>query len=211
MNERRCCWHGRSPGGDRTEPAAAAFRKARSRSAFAAVSGAAADQRPWGTHGPGDRNPSAALRHEGRRPLPRSEMGATGRKAARRKGIRTPWRFSGCTRRLVTVSVSASSSSVSSNSSIWRQPACSRSLSPSDAILRPGRRAGSWSRPRAEALATARPSAYFRYDARRSPPAEQRPLVNTNRTETAAGTLVPPRLTSRAQAPRAAAARGSWH
>lgn len=68
MNERRCCWHGCSPGGDRTEPAAAAFRRARSRSASAAVSGAAADQRPWGTHGPGDRNPRRRAQARGQAP-----------------------------------------------------------------------------------------------------------------------------------------------
>lgn len=70
---------------------------------------------------------------------------------------------------------------------------------------RPARPPG-WSRSPAEAQATARPSDMdFRYGAPRSPPAEQRPLGHRHRAETAAGTQVPPRLTSRAQAPRPAA------
>lgn len=97
-------------------------------------------------HGPQPPPPRSGTGPGARFPAPGWER--EGRKAARRRGIRTPWRFSGCIRRFVTVSVSAISSSVSSNSSMSRQPACSRSLSPSDAIVRPGRRAGAAPRPK---------------------------------------------------------------
>lgn len=70
---------------------------------------------------------------EGRGPAPASPP--RGREGG--CSLRAPWRFSGCTRRFVTVSVSAISSSVSRNSSSWRHPACSRSLRPKDAIARP--------------------------------------------------------------------------